>query len=120
MVEARGVEPLSENVTGEETTCLVEFLPWAFTPQRSSLELRTDKTCERLACGSRPELPDIESETSLLCDVLPRPADKAAEDGYLKIKQRMPFQCWQLLFCTRSRVRAPRHASWPQSFPSKP
>jgi hypothetical protein len=44
MVEARGVEPLSENVTGQETTCLVEFLPWAITPQRSSPSLRTDKT----------------------------------------------------------------------------
>lgn len=26
MVEAKGVEPLSENVTGEETTYLVQFL----------------------------------------------------------------------------------------------
>jgi len=83
MVEARGVEPLSENVTGKETTCLVEFLPWAFTPQRSSLELRTDKTFERLACRSRPEPPDVGVKTSLLCDALPQPADKAAEDGYL-------------------------------------
>ena len=29
MVEAAGVEPASENVTGQETTCLVRFLPQA-------------------------------------------------------------------------------------------
>ena len=29
VVEAAGVEPASENVTGSKTTCLVEFMPWA-------------------------------------------------------------------------------------------
>jgi len=29
VVEAAGVEPASENVTGQETTCLVAFLPQA-------------------------------------------------------------------------------------------
>ena len=29
MVEAAGVEPASENVTGQETTCLFTFLPRA-------------------------------------------------------------------------------------------
>jgi len=29
MVEAAGVEPASENVTGQEPTCLVAFMPWA-------------------------------------------------------------------------------------------
>ena len=29
MVEAAGVEPASENVTGKETTCLFTFMPWA-------------------------------------------------------------------------------------------
>ncbi len=29
MVEAAGVEPASENVTGQETTCVVGFMPWA-------------------------------------------------------------------------------------------
>jgi hypothetical protein len=28
MVEAAGVEPASENVTGQETTCLFAFMPW--------------------------------------------------------------------------------------------
>lgn len=30
MVEAAGVEPASENVTGQETTCLFTFMPRAF------------------------------------------------------------------------------------------
>jgi len=30
LVEAAGVEPASENVTGQETTCLFAFLPQAF------------------------------------------------------------------------------------------
>jgi hypothetical protein len=29
LVEAAGVEPASENVTGQETTCLFAFMPWA-------------------------------------------------------------------------------------------
>jgi len=29
MVEAAGVEPASENVTGQETTCLFAFMPSA-------------------------------------------------------------------------------------------
>ena len=29
MVEAAGVEPASENVTGQETTCLFRFMPQA-------------------------------------------------------------------------------------------
>jgi hypothetical protein len=30
VVEAAGVEPASENVTGQETTCLFAFMPQAF------------------------------------------------------------------------------------------
>ena len=29
LVEAAGVEPASENVTGQEPTCVVAFMPWA-------------------------------------------------------------------------------------------
>jgi hypothetical protein len=29
MVEAAGVEPASENVTGQKTTCVVAFMPQA-------------------------------------------------------------------------------------------
>jgi hypothetical protein len=45
--------------------------------------LRTDKTPERLACWSRSKSPDVGPEASPLCDVLPQPTDKAAENGYL-------------------------------------
>ena len=47
MVEAAGVEPASENVTGQETTCLFQFMPPALgvstLPGRSRPTLRTDK-----------------------------------------------------------------------------
>jgi hypothetical protein len=36
-----------------------------------------------LARRSHPHGPDLTAGTSLLYDVLPRPADKASEDGYL-------------------------------------
>jgi hypothetical protein len=36
-----------------------------------------------LARRSHPCGPDLTAVTSLLCDVLPRPADKALEDGCL-------------------------------------
>jgi hypothetical protein len=46
VVEAAGVEPASENVTGQETTCLFTFLPWAF-PQdvRDPRSERTRNRC---------------------------------------------------------------------------
>ena len=34
VVEAAGVEPASENVTGQETTCLFQFMPQAFAALR--------------------------------------------------------------------------------------
>ena len=49
LVEAAGVEPASENVTGQETTCLFAFLPQAFGALRRfprdvrGCALRTDK-----------------------------------------------------------------------------
>jgi hypothetical protein len=47
MVEAAGVEPASENVTGQETTCLFAFMPWAL-PQ----DVR-DARSERTRNGQR-------------------------------------------------------------------
>ena len=83
MVEAAGVEPASENVTGQKTTCLVTFLPQALPVGRSRLRLRTDKKPVTLACGSHPLNPGVVGKTSPLCDALPQPTSKAAEDGYL-------------------------------------
>jgi hypothetical protein len=46
MVEAAGVEPASENVTGQETTCLFQFmpqaLPWDVRGRRSERTRNAD------------------------------------------------------------------------------
>jgi hypothetical protein len=42
VVEAAGVEPASENVTGQETTCLVQFMLLAFT--KNVRDLRSERT----------------------------------------------------------------------------
>jgi hypothetical protein len=52
-------------------------------PKISQRALRTDKMRTPLARGSHPRGPDLTAGTSLLCDVLPRPAGEALEDGYL-------------------------------------
>ena len=46
LVEAAGVEPASENVTGQETTCLFQFMPWAFGVTAQSQDVR-DSCSER-------------------------------------------------------------------------
>ena len=53
------------------------------TLRRSRPRLRTDKKPLPLACRSRPSAPDVGRRTSPLCDALPQPTGKAAEDGYL-------------------------------------
>ena len=83
MVEAAGVEPASENVTGRESTYLVNVHATGVTPPPSQPMLRTDKKHSLLARKSRPENPGVVSRTSPLVDVLPQPADTATEDGYL-------------------------------------
>ncbi len=56
MVEAAGVEPASENVTGQEPTCLFQFMPQALGALRRfprdvrGCTLRTDKKRQPLAC----------------------------------------------------------------------
>jgi hypothetical protein len=77
MVEAAGVEPASEIVVNKETPCSVAFR------KVSRCALRTDKMRALLVRGSRSYGPYPAIRTSLLCDVLSQPADKAAEDGYL-------------------------------------
>ena len=52
-------------------------------PKVSLCALRTDKMRASLVRGSRPYDPYPAIKTSLLCDVLPKPAGKAAEDGNL-------------------------------------
>jgi hypothetical protein len=52
-------------------------------PETSVYALRTDKIRAALARKSRSLSPDVASRTSLLCDVLSRPTDKATENGNL-------------------------------------
>src|SRR5690348_3994837 len=49
LVEAVGVEPTSENVTGQEPTYLVSVHATGITPPHSPLALRTDKKRKQLA-----------------------------------------------------------------------
>ena len=82
MVEAAGVEPASENVTGQEPTYLVAFrlrLPGNFRRLRSEC----DKKRKPLARSSRPRGPDPAAVASLLCDALFWPVGEARQDGYL-------------------------------------
>ena len=51
MVEAAGVEPASENVTGQENYMLSRVHALGITPGRSRTTLRTDKKRVPLACG---------------------------------------------------------------------
>ena len=54
MVEAVGVEPTSENVTGQEPTYLVQFTRRELPRQIRVVALRTDKKRKTLARMSRP------------------------------------------------------------------
>ena len=83
LVEAAGVEPASENVTGKENYMLSQFMLPAFTGNVRCRALRTDKKRWQLARWSRLSPPGLEQKTSPLNDVFPRPAGVATEDGYL-------------------------------------
>ncbi len=52
-------------------------------PKVSLCALRTDKMRASLVRGSHLYDPYPAIKTSPLCDVLPKPAGEAAEDGYL-------------------------------------
>jgi hypothetical protein len=52
-------------------------------PETSLCALRTDKVRAALACGSRPQNPDVALRTSPLCDVLWRPTGEATRNGNL-------------------------------------
>ena len=54
MVEAAGVEPASENVTGQENYMLSRVHAPGITLGRSRRALRTDKKRVPLACGLNP------------------------------------------------------------------
>ena len=77
MVEAAGVEPASEIVVSQESSCFVRFLVF------SSSALRTDKMRRRLVRWSRGYNTDRAATASLLYDVRSQPVGKAVEDGSL-------------------------------------
>jgi hypothetical protein len=82
MVEAAGVEPASENVTGEETTCLVRSCFRASTETFAAGAQSGQETQTTSPGISSPALgPHAGSQPAN--DVLPQPAGIAAEDGYL-------------------------------------
>ena len=94
MVEAAGVEPASEGVTGREPTYLVAF-PLPTQGKHSRPALRTRQETQSASPGSRfraraagttpaSKLTGAgDAETSLLCDALSPPVGEAVEDGYL-------------------------------------
>src|ERR1700757_2811573 len=83
LVEAAGVEPASENVTGQENYMLSRVHAPGITLRRSRPTLRTDKKRVPLACGLSLSFPDVEEKSSPLCDVLRRPTGEASWDGCL-------------------------------------
>jgi hypothetical protein len=94
-VEAAGVEPASEKVHRKEATCVSgsvvfvrEVMRPARTPRLSPIDLGFRLRTEALALSCK------------MTSSGPR-AGSPAQDGYLKIKQRMQTACWQLLFSDR-------------------
>ena len=80
MVEAAGVEPASEIVASQETTCLVAFRrPKAIS--QSALRSRQDE--QTTSPNFSPAGPDLSGRASPLCDVGSPPVDEAEDDGNL-------------------------------------
>ena len=83
LVEATGVEPVSENVTSQENYMLsrapaVGHYPTTFA-RRAKSRQETRLTSLLVSSSS----PDVGSQTSLLCDVAPQPVGEAVGDGNL-------------------------------------
>ena len=78
MVEAAGVEPASEILVSKETPCVVAFRMVSLRCAQNGQDAHATSPIDLISAG-----PDIAGRTSLLCDVLPQPAGKIAEDGYL-------------------------------------
>ena len=125
MVEAAGVEPASENVTGQETTCLFRFMPQALgvstLPKTFAAPAQNGQETVAASLKISSSQPRRSREDQ---PAVRRPAEAHGRSllGRLPklVRLRMPSVDWQLSFCTRLRVCAPRHASWPQASPSKP
>ena len=82
MVEAAGVEPASESVTGQETTCVVSSCPRHYPGTFATLAQNGQETVAA-SLRSLPLSPDVEEKSSPLCDVLRRPTGEASSNGCL-------------------------------------
>jgi len=74
LVEAAGVEPASENVTGQETTCLFRFMPQslglAAQPGTFAADAQNGQETQAASLKVSSSSPDVAGKTSPLYDVL--------------------------------------------------
>jgi len=74
VVEAAGVEPASENVTGQETTCLFQFMPQslglAAQPGTFAADAQNGQETQAASLKVSSSCPDVAGKTSPLYDVL--------------------------------------------------
>jgi hypothetical protein len=74
LVEATGVEPASENVTGQETTCLFRFMPQslglAAQPGTFAADAQNGQETQAASLKVSSSCPDVAGKTSPLYDVL--------------------------------------------------
>ena len=82
MVEAPGVEPGSENVTGKETTCLVRSCFRAST-ETFAAGAQNGQETQATSPGISPPALGPHAGNQPANDVLRWPAGPASEDGYL-------------------------------------
>ena len=83
MVEAAGVEPASENVTGQEPTCVVQSHALGITPGSFAAAAQNGQETASASLMILSSHSDGAGKTSPLCDVRSQPTGEAAEDGYL-------------------------------------
>ncbi len=74
LVEAAGVEPASENVTSQETTCLFRFMPQslglATQPGTFAADAQNGQETQAASLKVSSSSPDVAGKTSPLYDVL--------------------------------------------------
>ena len=114
MVEARGVEPLSEDRQRTGPTCVADSL--FLQPPTPIGRLRTAASPE----SSRPQ--PLSTSLGPACCIAPLPPPQASDGETSRtITPRVPVRCWQLLVSRRfyESPRA-RHAPVTSVSPSKP
>ena len=82
MVEAVGVEPTSENATGQEPTYLVQFTQREL-PRQIRVFAKNGQETQHASPNVSSSRPGVAEKTSLLCDALSQPVGEAVESGCL-------------------------------------